>query len=310
MTQVTFHKLKEIPDESLQYVVIAARYNHRWVMCKHKNRSTWEIPGGHIEPCESAHQAALRELAEETGATDAELSPVTCYSVCKNGNTSYGMVFFAKIHTLAPLDPTSEIGEIDLFERLPSALTYPDIQPMLYTRVQGWLNLQSNANELWDVYDRNRCLTGRLHRRGDPLEDGEYHLVVHIWIRNPKGEFLLTKRAPNKGYPLMWESTGGSAVAGDSSIVAALREVKEETGLTLDPGHGAIVHQYSGTDYHSDVWLFEQDFDLNDVTLQEGETCDKMCADVETIRRLNHDGMFVPYSYLDVLLDGKEKTHG
>lgn len=73
---------------------------------------------------------------------------------------------------------------------------------------------------------------------------------------------------------------------------------------------GTIIYQYSGTDYHSDVWLFEQDFDLNDVTLQEGETCDKMCADVETIRRLNHDGMFVPYSYLDVLLDRKEKTHG
>lgn len=66
------------------------------------------------------------------------------------------------------------------------------------------------------------------------MEDGEYHLSVHVWLLNHNGEFLLIKRSPNKGYPNMWESTGGSAIAGDDSLSAAIREVKEETGLTAD----------------------------------------------------------------------------
>lgn len=55
--------------------------------------------------------------------------------------------------------------------------------------------------ELWDVYDEKRNLTGRLHRRGDPLPEGDYHLVVQVWMRNSRGEYLLTKRTPNKPHP-------------------------------------------------------------------------------------------------------------
>ena len=35
----------------------------------------WDFPKGHIEKDESAEQAALRELKEETGIVDAELLP-------------------------------------------------------------------------------------------------------------------------------------------------------------------------------------------------------------------------------------------
>ena len=310
MTQVQFCKLNEIPEELLRYVVILARYDNRWVMCKHKCRATWEIPGGHIEKGETAAEAALRELKEETGAVDAELVPVTVYCVTKSDTVSYGMVFWAVIREISALAPKSEIGEIGLFDRLPSDLTYPDIQPLLYDHVQGWLNLQSNADELWDVYNKDRELTGRVHRRGNPPEDGDYHLVVHIWLRNSKGEYLLTKRAPNKGFPLMWETTGGSALAGDSSLDAALREVKEETGLTIDPQKGCIIYRYTGADYHEDVWLFEQEHSLEDVVLQEGETCDKMYASLEKIRKLKRDGLLVPYKYVDSLLDILEDNYG
>lgn len=63
--------------------------------------------------------------------------------------------------------PESEIAERRLFELLPEAerLTYPAIQPLLFARVQSWLNRQCGGDELWDVYDADRCPTGRLHRR-------------------------------------------------------------------------------------------------------------------------------------------------
>ena len=88
--------------------------------------------------------------------------------------------------------------------------------------------------EIWDIYDGSRRKTGRTAVRGERLGEGEFHLVVHVWIVNGKGEYLITKRSPNKPFPGMWECTGGSALAGEDSLGAALRETKEETGITLN----------------------------------------------------------------------------
>lgn len=294
MLPVTFHNTKDVDSSQLCYAVICARYQGKWILSRHRERTTWEIPGGHIEPGESAMEAARRELWEETGAMDAEIDPVCVYKVSR-----YGMLFFAEVHSLGSLPDESEMAEIRLFDRLPEDLTYPTIQPHLFEKVQGWLNTVSGAGELWDIYDENRNPTGRIHRRGDDLAPGDYHLVVHIWLRDPQGRFLMTRRSPNKGYPLLWEATGGSALAGDDSLTAALREVKEETGLVLAAENGRIVHQYTGVDHHVDVWLFEQEFALEDVILQEGETCGKRLCSREEILEGFREGSVVPYCYLE-----------
>lgn len=302
MITVTYHKSDEIADNRLLFAVIAARYNDRWVFCRHKMRSTWEIPGGHRESDESIEAAALRELQEETGAITAQLQRICTYGVTRDGApASYGALFFAQITELGQLSGETEIGEVRLFDRLPTDLTYPEIQGELYDRVQGWRNLNTNADELWDVYDENRKLTGRTQRRGDALESGDFHLVVYVMLQNSDGQFLLTKRSPNKGFPNMWETTGGSALAGDDSLTAAMREVKEETGLTLNPECGRCILQCKGENYFGDYWLFRQDFDLSEVVLQEGETCDKMLADEQTIRAMHREGTFVPSRYIDEL---------
>ncbi len=303
MTEVQFFIPGQIPQEKIQFVVCAARYHDKWVFSRHKDRNTWDMPGGHREVGETLQKAMERELWEETGSVDAEVQPVRAYSVCKEGKTTYGMLYHARIRQLGCLPEAYEMAEIRLSERMPEALTYPDIQPHLFSAIQGWLNSQSNAGELWDVYDENRNLTGRIHRRGEPMAPGDYHLVVHVWMLNSQGEFLLTKRSPNKGFPNVWESTGGSALAGDDSLTAALREVKEETGLVLDPSGGERILFARKEDYLRDVWLFRQDFDLADVVLQPGETVDKMYADKQTILQLWQDGVFVPYDYIPELMD-------
>ena len=305
MLTVTFHKPQGIDDSLLKYAVIAARYQGHWLFSRHKDRTTWEIPGGHREPVEKIEDTARRELREETGAIDFDLKKVCVYAVNRDGVPTYGMLFFAEVKTLGSIPEESEIEECILFDAIPDNLTYPAIQPHLHEKIQGWLNVQSGAGELWDIYDEHRKKTGRLHRRGDDLAPGEYHLVVHIWIENSRGQFLMTKRSPNKGFPNLWETTGGSALAGDDSLTAALREVKEETGLTLEPDKGRIVHQYSGPDYHTDVWLFRQEVDLSKVTLQEGETCDKRLSNRQEILEDHAAGKTVPYSYLEALMKGE-----
>lgn len=285
-------------EPDLKYAVVAARYDGKWIFCRHKERSTWEIPGGHIEPGETPMEAAKRELYEETGAVNAEISVVGGYRLYDEG-----LLCFAEVKELGPIPADSEIAEIRLFDTIPEALTYGRVHEMLHDWVQGWLNLQTGKDELWDIYDADRNLTGRTHRRGDYLNPGDYHLSVHVWMLSSEGKFLLTKRSPNKGFPNMWESTGGSALAGDDSLTAAIREVSEETGLHLDAGRGEMLWTLQGEDYFADIWLFRQDFDLNDVILLEGETCDKMYASASDIRRLRQEGKLVPFSYLDDLLD-------
>ena len=171
--------------------------------------------------------------------------------------------------------------------------------------VNAWLNRQSAAGELWDVYDENRRPTGRLHPRGESLKPGDYHLVVHVWIRDSLGRYLFTRRSPNKGYGGLWESPGGAAQAGDDSLGACLREIREETGLTLEPELGRIVESYRGDHYFCDVWLFKQDFSLEDVVLQAGETCDCRYACREEVLELHRQGLFVPFEHLESVLEAK-----
>lgn len=140
MIGVNLYKPDEIRDESFKYAVIAARYEDKWVFCRHKERNTWEIPGGHLEPGEKIEETARRELAEETGARETELWPAAAYGVVRESGESFGMLFFARIHSKGDLPQDSEIGEIRLFDEMPGKLTYPEIQPHLYNAILRWLN--------------------------------------------------------------------------------------------------------------------------------------------------------------------------
>jgi len=290
--------LGEIANDQLTYVVIAARHQEHWVFCRHRERTTWELPGGHIEPGETPMQAAERELWEETGALKFTLTPICIYEI-----TRYGMVFFAEIEEMGQL-PQSEIAEVRFVDVPPRDLTYPAPHSKFYDWVQGWRNVQTSSDELWDIYDKDRNFTGRTHRRGDPLASGDYHLTVHVWLQHTDGRFLITKRAPNKGYAGLWECTGGSALAGDDSLTAAIREVREETGLTVCPENGQVLLSYQGWDWFTDVWLFRQNFPLDAVKLQEGETCDYKWVSAQEILSMNERDEMVPFRYLKDFLTG------
>ncbi|WP_239984993.1 NUDIX hydrolase [Sporolactobacillus pectinivorans] len=132
---IHFYDLETIENQRLKYVVIASKMKEKWVFVKHRERKTWEIPGGKIEKGESTDAAARRELWEETGAQQFTLMPVCIYSVLKENDESFGQLFLSHIFVLGDL-PASEIGEVKLFDCLPECLTYPAIQPLLFSRVQ------------------------------------------------------------------------------------------------------------------------------------------------------------------------------
>ena len=109
----------------------------------------------------------------------------------------------------------------------------------------------------------------------------------------------------------MWECTGGSAVTGDDSLKAAVREVREETGLIVSPENGKCVKSIRRADSFCDVWLFKQDFDIKDVVLQENETCGVRWASKDDLRRMTAAGECVPFGYnIEELFAVSEENHG
>ena len=185
----------------------------------------------------------------------------------------------------------------------PVPADYSGCTVRIYDRVNADGVRAGENDEEWDLLDENRNPTGKTHRRGDAVPEGYRHLVIHVWVRNHAGEYLLTKRSPDKFFPLTWECTGGSALVGEDSLTAAVREVREETGLRLDPANGKVVIQTVRSDYFGDIWLFTEDFDTDLVRFQEGETVGARKATKEEIRALIESGEFAPYDYLDELLD-------
>ena len=166
--------------------------------------------------------------------------------------------------------------------------------------------------ELWDIYDMNRNKTNRTVLRGEEIQPGNYHLVVHVCIFNRDGEMLIQQRQPFKeGWSNMWDITvGGSAVAGDSSQTAAQRELFEEIGLELldfeqrRPHY--TIHFEKGFD---DIYIIEKDVDLHTLKLQYEEVQNVKWASKEEILSMIKTGEFIPYfeSIIHLLFDGHKQ---
>lgn len=123
-------------EKELKYVVVAAKYNKEWIYVRHKDRDTWEMPGGHIEKDESIHEAAGRELYEESGALTFNLYDVCDYAVSRGSDKSFGRLLFANVKELGEL-PDSEIAEV-MLSCYPEKWTYKEIQPILFEMVKDW----------------------------------------------------------------------------------------------------------------------------------------------------------------------------
>lgn len=117
--------------KSYKYVVILSEYQGKILLSRHKNRTTWETQGGHIEPGETPMEAARRELYEESGALEYEIAPLCDYWAGTPEDWANGMVFRAKIRKLGPM-PESEMATVQTFDSLPPNVTYPAITPVLF----------------------------------------------------------------------------------------------------------------------------------------------------------------------------------
>ena len=138
---------------------------------------------------------------------------------------------------------------------------------------------QVRRMEEWnDIYDGNRNVTGRVHRRGTPWKQGEFGLVVCVWVYDGQGHMLLTRRAKGKSFAGTWENSGGAAKAGESSLQAISRELFEETGIRAEEGEFELLCSDRDRNTFYDFYALRRSVHLRDIVLLPGETDDVMWA--------------------------------
>ena len=134
------------------------------------------------------------------------------------------------------------------------------------------------SEEYNDIYDKNRNLTGRIHRRGTPWKPGEYGVVVCVWVYDGHGHLLLTRRAKGKSFAGTWENSGGAVQAGETSRQAIARELFEETGIRAEPEEFEFLETEQDRNMFYDHYCIRRSVHLKDIVLLPGETDDCMWA--------------------------------
>lgn len=163
------------------------------------------------------------------------------------------------------------------------------------------------ADERWDIYDRDKKLTGRTMLRNDwNMQPGDFHLTVLAVIRHTDGRYLITKRAMTKSWaPGHWEVSGGGVQAGETSLEGVLREVKEETGLDVSGFEGGYLFSYSrenpdeGDNYFVDIYRFTGDFSEADLKMQADETEGFRLVTLDDIKEVAARNEFLHYKSIE-----------
>ena len=144
--------------------------------------------------------------------------------------------------------------------------------------------------EMVDKLNNKRQSLNKTTERLEKI-DGEYRQSVHTWIMNSNGEFLIQKRTPNKRtFPNKWSQTGGGVNEGETTLEAALRECNEELGITINPDNMEFILSFKRKYDFVDVWLVKQDFNIDELVLQEEEVSEVKWATIDEIRNLMQTG--------------------
>jgi 8-oxo-dGTP pyrophosphatase MutT (NUDIX family) len=160
--------------------------------------------------------------------------------------------------------------------------------------------------EYWDILDKDGKFTGhRMKReRFNYFRAGQYHLVVHIWVRNSKGEYLIQKRSEDRQpMPGEWAATGGSVRSGEESRTAAIRELQEELGIRVLENEIHFSTRLTRKNSFVDIWFTTVDAELSSLVLQTEEVQDAKWVTEQELKDMIENHQFHNYGtvYFDTI---------
>ena len=299
---ITHPRGKPLPAGSYHLAVIAVIVNSkgevlltRRAPAKAACPGWWENTGGAAQAGETSRQAMARELREETGLTVPPEDFTLLFQESARGDCHFDV--YALTQELPVKQIRFQPEETDAARWVPLqeweqvagkkgtlCPVGPPNRPELYRRIRQYLEGRRDfcpvkpasapqPPELWDLYDQDRNLLGRTHPRGTPVPEGTRHLAVAVAVFNSAGEILLTRRSQEKDKrPGCWEITGGCAKAGEDSLTAACRELREETGILVQPQELTFLRTDCLPTAFLDIYAVKRDLPLSQVRFQPGET--------------------------------------
>ncbi len=141
--------------------------------------------------------------------------------------------------------------------------------------------------ELIDLYDGKRNPLNKIINRLDKVKQGQYSIIVGVWVLNSKGELLTTLRDKNKSsYPNLWENTAGAVQSGENSLQAGKRELFEETGIYADEKEFIKISEVREWSVFVDNYVLCKDVTIEDIVLLEGETQDAKFVTFDTFKNM------------------------
>lgn len=167
------------------------------------------------------------------------------------------------------------------------------------------------AAEIWDLYDASGRKTGKTMMRGEEVPQGMYHLGVHIWPINSRGEFLIQRRSMNVQWkPGLWAVTGGSAIAGEDAMTAVRRELFEELGYQAKEEQIKRIACLRRSNSFCNVFVIRLDCAEREFTLQKEEVSEVKWCRGDKLLRMVSDNQLYNYgdAYFRMLLH-YQKTH-
>ena len=166
--------------------------------------------------------------------------------------------------------------------------------------------------EIRDLYDKNKRLTGKTIKAGEKIPKGNYILVVLVMIRNSKGEFLIQKRSD--GEDSLYGATGGHCKSGETGVMGAITETKEELGLKLKPEELILLYdgRQDDTQVFYEVFYTQKDIEISKLKLQKEEVDFAQWMSVDEIKTLVDKSQFLEYHIDEIfkainILEKREK---
>lgn len=145
--------------------------------------------------------------------------------------------------------------------------------------------------EVWDLYNKERKPLDKIISRGNKIPKGEYHVIIEVWVINNQNQILLTLRDPGKEkYPNLWENTGGSVLAGESSKAGAKRELFEETGICIEESDLFYIGTSVEKSAFMDQYIIRKDIKVSEIVLQQGETVGAKLVSIEELDKMMKKG--------------------
>lgn len=158
------------------------------------------------------------------------------------------------------------------------------------------------SKEYFDILDEKGNKTGKTKLRSEVHRDGDWHKAVHIWIINNSGDILLQRRCATKdSNPNMLDiSSAGHLSAGDDSLSGAVRELKEELNIDVNPSELKYIKTIKRSSKYTETFINNEFDDL--YILRTNKKIEDMKYQEEEISEI----FYVPYKKFKEMVKNRQ----